>query len=444
MTASSGRFILEIEDCRVVKNRILSFHLLLLTCVFAAAGDIAAQVPPDGVVAAPAPAEEAPVPAPSPIRILYSPPGDASNSGANWPRAIELRHAQGMEGQLLATFSRRGPTFPIYRSVDGGVSWHFWSEIRQTKWQTGGWGLNYQPTLFELPQAIGEFPAGTILAAGLAFPTYATATELQLFASRDGGKTWAYISTIADGGPPLARSSNPVWEPHLAIDLYGRLVAYFADARHQADGYGQVLALKVSSDGGRTWDPESYSVALPGDLRPASPMMLRLPGNRFVQAFQVIGMPGDPVHLKTSPDGIDWGDAASLGTPIQDANGNFLSGTPFISWSPYGSEWGTLIASGSAMVVDGVAVGGGVMINHRYGAGPWEILETPIQYEVSEQAGYGQSHLPVGDGRRVLQMVPVRNGLKAHNDIVYGAFELPVEVVVGGETVGAEEAVPVE
>lgn len=411
-----------------MKNRDRPFHLLLLTCFVAAADEIAAQVPADGSAAVSAPAE-APARPPPPIRILFSPPGDASDSGANWPRAIELHHATGMEGQLLATFSRRGPTFPIFRSVDGGDSWHFWSEIRQTKWPAGGWGLNYQPSLLELPQAIGDFAAGTILAAGLAFPTYATATELQLYASRDGGKTWEYISTIADGGPPLARSSNPVWEPHLAIDRYGRLVAYYADERHRAEGYGQVIAQRVSSDGGRSWDPESFNVAPADDVLPASPVVIGMPGGRYLQAYQMVGLRGDPVHLKFSADGVDWGDPAVPGSPIQDAAGNFLSGTPFLTWSRYGSEWGTVVASGSSMVVDGAVIGGGVMINRRYGEGVWEILETPVQYEVSEQAGYGRSQLPIGDGRWVLEMVPVRNGWKAHNDILYGAFELPMEVV---------------
>ncbi len=418
-----------------MKNLAWLFHLLLLTCVVAAAGEIAAQVPADGLPVHSGLAVEAPAPASPPVRILYSPPGDASDSGANWPRAIELHHAPGMEGQLLATFSRRGPTFPVYRSTDGGESWHFWSEIRQSKHPSGGWGLNYQPTLLELPQAIGDFPAGTVLAAGLAFPTYATATELQLFASRDGGKSWEYISTIAAGGPPLAGSSNPVWEPQLVIDRYGRLVAYFADERRRAEGYGRVIAQRVSSDGGRSWDPESFSVAVPGELMPASPVVIGMPGGRYLQAFQMMGLPGDPVHLKFSADGIDWGDPAASGTPIQDAAGNFLSGTPFISWSPYGSEWGTVIASGSAMVVNGEMVGGGVMINRRYGEGVWEILETAVDFEVSEQAGYGRSHLPVGDGRRVVEMVPVRNGLKAHNDIVYAPFGLPVEATTGGSPI---------
>lgn len=299
----------KIEDCRVVKNQVLPFHLFLLGFLAAAPHVAAAQLPASEPSGAAGLATETSVP-PPPVRILYSPPGDASDSGANWPRVIELQHAQGMEGQLLATFSRRGPTFPIYRSTDGGESWHFWSEIHQTKWPSGGWGLNYQPTLLELPEPIGDFQAGTVLAAGLAFPRYATATEVQLFASRDGGKGWAYVSTIVVGGPPLAQTSTPVWEPHLAIDLYGRVVAYYADERHGAEGFGQVLSQKVSQDGGRSWDPEAITVALTDELRPAAPTVVRA-SDRFLMAYQIGGMPGDPVHYRVSSDGIDWGDPAS-------------------------------------------------------------------------------------------------------------------------------------
>src|SRR5690606_29157201 len=105
-------------------------------------------------------------------------------------------------------------------------------------------------------------------------------------------------------------------------------------------------------------------------------------------------------------------------------NGNFISGTPFVSWSPFGGPNGTLIASGLALQVGGERVGNGVMINRNLGQGPWQIVETPIHYDPMGQAGYGQSHLPLGDGSRVLQLVPVPNGFREHNDVRYSVFGL--------------------
>src|SRR5690606_1222809 len=128
---------------------------------------------------------------------------------------------------------------------------------------------------------------------------------------------------------------------------------------HTGEGYSQVLALKVSPDGGRTWDPEAVIVAIPGEVRPAAPVVIRV-ADRYLLAYQLGGMPGDPVHFRVSADGVAWGDVASPGFLIQDSAGSSLSGTPFLSWSPIGGTYGTLIASGASMAVGGNAVGGGV------------------------------------------------------------------------------------
>lgn len=363
------------------------------------------------------------------VKILYSPPGDAPNTGANYPRVIALQHNPGMEGHLIATFSRRGPSYLIFRSIDNGESWHLWSDLKQTKREDPTWGMNYQPILFELPQQVGEFPAGTVMAAGLSFPADGSATELQLYASPDGAKSWEYISTIAAGGPPQTRSANPVWEPYLWLDAQGRLVAYYADERHKDAGYNQLLAQKISPDGGRSWEDETYNVAIPdGVMRPGMPIIITLPNGRYFYVYEMVGMPGNPIHFKTSDDGLNWGDPADYGMMIQDRDGNFLWGTPFVSWSPYGGPNGTLIATGLAIQVQGDRVGNGVMINRNLGEGPWEIVETPIRYVLGGQAGYSQTHLPLGEGREVLQMVPVRNGLREHNDIRYAKFLLPLVV----------------
>ncbi|MCP6711159.1 hypothetical protein NL489_27825, partial [Klebsiella pneumoniae] len=71
---------------------------------------------------------------------------------------IQLKQYAAGRGQLLATFGRRG-ALPIYRSTDNGETWQFLSEVPN---------LRGQPALYELPQKMGEFPAGTILASGTA------------------------------------------------------------------------------------------------------------------------------------------------------------------------------------------------------------------------------------------------------------------------------------
>jgi hypothetical protein len=49
-----------------------------------------------------------------------------------------------------------------------------------------GWGPRYQPSLYELPQAIGKFAKATILAAGNSIPTDLSKSKIDVYASTDG------------------------------------------------------------------------------------------------------------------------------------------------------------------------------------------------------------------------------------------------------------------
>ncbi len=102
----------------------------------------------------------------------------AQVAGAQYPRVIQLKVGAG-KGTLLATFARRG-TLPIYRSTDNGETWTQFSEVPM---------LRGQPCLFELPAAIGDLPAGTIMACGNGVSADPAKRPLDVAASRDGGKT---------------------------------------------------------------------------------------------------------------------------------------------------------------------------------------------------------------------------------------------------------------
>lgn len=104
--------------------------------------------------------------------VLYSPNlSTYPNADASYPRVIRLEANGSANGTLLATFSRSGhggpSDFPIYRSLDGGVTWST-SPISVVSDTVHGWSID-APTLFELPQAVGTLPAGAILAAGTAW-----------------------------------------------------------------------------------------------------------------------------------------------------------------------------------------------------------------------------------------------------------------------------------
>lgn len=117
-----------------------------------------------------------------PLTTIYTPP-----SSYKIPRTLYARTLLTSDKTLLATWEDYGPEppyFPIYQSRDAGRTWLEIGRVKDQKW---GWGLRYQPFLYELPVEYGGFPAGTILAAGSAIPEDLSVTQLELYASTDKG-----------------------------------------------------------------------------------------------------------------------------------------------------------------------------------------------------------------------------------------------------------------
>lgn len=117
-----------------------------------------------------------------PLTTIYSPP-----SSYKIPRVLYARTLLTSHNALLATWEDYGPEppfFPIFESKDEGLTW---SEIGRVKDQKNGWGLRYQPFLYELHEEYGGFSAGTILCAGSAIPADLSVTQLELYASTDKG-----------------------------------------------------------------------------------------------------------------------------------------------------------------------------------------------------------------------------------------------------------------
>lgn len=80
--------------------------------------------------------------------------------------------------------------------------------------QVNGLGMAAQPALAELPFAVGDFPAGTVLASGNSWGP--KSTNIDLYASRDKGHTWTFVSNVARGTGPDTTNGNPcIWEPFI-------------------------------------------------------------------------------------------------------------------------------------------------------------------------------------------------------------------------------------
>ena len=359
--------------------------------------------------------------------------------GATYPRVIQLKVGAN-KGTLLATYGHRG-NLPIWRSTDNGETWTLFSEVPQ---------LSGQPCLYELPSQMGELPAGTVMACGIGTGRTAPNTsQLDVAVSRDAGKTWNYLSTIVTGRPGpynaatragLARdAAAPIWEPFLGADSRGRLVAYLSDERDKKSGFNQLLDHVVSDDGGKTWGPLVYDVAIPDGLsRPGMAIVAKDGKGKYYMSYELVSAPGfaleprtNAAHFRTSTDGLNWGDPKSPGTLIQDRWRQFPNGTPYIVWSPWGGPNGTLVASGRSVVRDTFGasgsnrVGGGLFVNRNGGDGLWTLVETPIWYEINND-GYSQTMIPLGDGQEILQLISI------NSRIYYVKFKLPEKLPTYG------------
>ncbi|ELZ85494.1 exo-arabinanase [Haloferax gibbonsii ATCC 33959] len=393
---------------------------------------------------------------------LYSPPSDAPVPGSLYPRVTRLKHGSGKGGekQLLATFefypSMSGgsePYFPVYRSTDGGRTWSKFSEIHDTSGKD--WGLRYQPTLFELPHAVGPWPAGTVLAAGNSIPILDDPedvpegevgelgeTSIDLYASTDRGASWEFVSTVVTGGKAVPYDGNsPVWEPELGLDDDGNLVCYFADERMGSDDdYNQLVAYKASEDGGRSWGDEQFVAAIPDETtRPGMPTVTPLPNGTYMMSYEVIGpdyLYGE-VHVKTSPDGRDWGDPTDAGTLVSTADGRRFINGPYVTWTRAGGKDGTILVSGKQLV-DGnreLAEGNGEVVlanSNLDGSGDWEAVDAPLSFETEGDlggrafVGWTTPLLPSRHGDELLQLTSVADGPNLC-EISYGVQSLKLD-----------------
>lgn len=142
------------------------------------------------------------------LNTIYTP---GANDSMAYPRVVELE-----SGELLVTISWRGingslPVFPIFQSKDGGASWEWISNVTDTQ---RGTGMTAQPALLQLSKQYGQYPKGTVLAAGNLWGN--GKTQIDIYASLDKGHTWKFVSNVAEGGPPsISDGGSSIWEPFL-------------------------------------------------------------------------------------------------------------------------------------------------------------------------------------------------------------------------------------
>jgi hypothetical protein len=343
-----------------------------------------------------------------PSQTMYTPPPDAPAPGSLYPRALRLQHNGSANGTILATFEQwtnGTPVFPIYRSTDNGNSWTKISDVADTQ---NGWGMRWEPDLYELPTAMGGFPAGTILVAGDSVPGDRSGTKIDLYASTDRGLTWTFVSNIATGGRAISSNGyTPVWEPEFLF-AGGKLIVYYSDQRDTT--YGQKIDHQVTTDL-RTWGPVVDDVTKPTySDRPGMPVVTRLPNGNYVMTHEYCGAPegGCSVYYKISADPEAFNSATDQ--VLRATDGTIPSGAPYVTWLPTGGTNGTLVVSGDT-VQD-------VFINTQGGAAnAWVHIQSNVA------RGYSRGMLPLSDGHSLEVFSGGRN-TNTLNPVTYSTIDL--------------------
>ncbi|MBE8472162.1 RICIN domain-containing protein [Streptomyces justiciae] len=344
-----------------------------------------------------------------PSQTLYTPPADAPSPGTFYPRAMRLQHNGAANGTILATFEQYTngiPVFPIYRSTDNGTSWTKISEVADTQ---NGWGMRWEPELFELPRAMGGFPAGTILAAGDSVPADRGGTKIDLYASTDRGQSWTFVTNIATGGEAISSNGHtPVWEPYFLLSG-DRLIVYYSDQRDTA--HGQEIVHQVSTDL-RNWGPVVDDVSMPTYAdRPGMPVVTRLPNGNYVMSYEYCNAPegGCSVYYKISADPEGFGSVT--GRVLRSTDGVIPSGAPFITWLPTGGPNGTLVLSGESQ--------NDLFVNTENGAAnAWNRMRSNVA------GGYSRGMLPLPDGHSLMVFSAGRARSTGVNPVTYSVVDL--------------------
>jgi putative hemolysin len=351
-----------------------------------------------------------------------------SDRTAYYPRVIQLQNDNLTPKRLLASFDN-GNTGVFYESLDNGLTW--------SNNPVGSVTENTLPRnccsgFYEVPQNLGSTTAGTLFWATSVGTDQSprTACSIRIYKSIDKGRNWVYFSTAVSG-------TTGLWEPEFSVDNQGRLVMYFSSEEYKSSGYNQLLAHRISTDGGATWSADVIDVGVnDGGKRPGMAIVRKLPNNSYVMIYEVCGFGNCDVFIRTSTNGYDWGTASNLGVRVESSNNNHFAHAPNLAWANDGTANGKLVVVGQTLYdVNGNFSGNNgkvLMTNSNNGVGTWTEIAAPVESPNNGSTpcpNYSSALLPSVNGQNVLELAlkDTPNGCRLY----YGTGSLTATVGSG-------------
>lgn len=339
-----------------------------------------------------------------------------------YPRLVRLAHQADSRrnGGIVASVTEYAAgtlQAGFHLSTDDGASFARLGTLRDDGFASG----LCCGTLFELPQAVGALPAGTLLyAASVGGDTPGALMEQRLYRSDDGGATFDRVAGATCGRSAVPRivgaAGSGVWEPEFLVAGDGALACIYSDETEP--GKSQVLKLTATRDG-TTWStPELIVAGAAASDRPGMAIVRRLPSGRYAMSFELCSTArlDCAARLLLSDDGLHWGAAGSFGTRPQTAAGQYFRHAPTIAWSARpGSAPGALALIGQILASDvsGADLSGNgrtmLVSDDVEGGGSWHVATAPIGPASAPSVtdfcrNYSTPLLPSTDGVQILLM----------------------------------------
>jgi len=224
------------------------------------------------------------------VATVYAPSDeeDLSVPAVRYPRIIELQHSGNDNGTLLVTMEECTKTSLThgYPIFRSRDGGRTWEYVTKVQEDTE-LPPRWQVHLFELPRQLGAMPAGTILLAACSINNSIPKSALRVYRSYDAGETWELCSTVVTGGASLGTS-------HLSTGVWEPFLMMLDDGRlvcyysdsTDAVNHSQELSYRLSSDG-VNWGPTVKICSFPNQAdRPGMSVIARLKDGRYMMVYE--------------------------------------------------------------------------------------------------------------------------------------------------------------